>query len=733
MTLMLARSILVFVWLIGQPVTGHADGVGQDVWQDFISKAESEYGDEGRRAASFLYEARPERDEGISLDLLEENLRYALQARHEFPWSRSLSAERFHNDVLPYAVLDETRESWRPEFYKRCRSIVQGASTASEAAQTLNRELFNELDVHYNTGRKRPNQSPAESVDQGRATCTGLSIILVDACRSVGIPARVAGVASWHDKRGNHTWVEIWDGTWQFTGADEYNAAGLNRGWFVNDASKAIGGDTEHAVWATTWERTGSHFPMVWAPDDLAVHAVDVTPTYASTDNGKDSEAQAFVRVWDSRSGQRVVAEVEASNADAAIVCSGRTRNGTADLNDMPELRFPRGERLTLRVTVGERTRSKMFTAPRAGSTTLDLYWDELPLSRAEAEGVLAERWLIRAGQIAEERSGELEALAFVHAEHTLRYLERTFGESQDGERSLWISLHGGGGAPTEVNDKQWQNQIGLYEPEEGIYIAPRAPTDTWNLWHRGHIDPLFDRMIETYIATRGVDPDRVYLMGYSAGGDGVYQLAPRMADRFGAASMMAGHPNDAKPLGLRNLPFALFMGGEDNAYNRAGVARTWGGELRALHKADPTGYAHKIAIYEGLGHWMDRRDAEALPWMASFTRDPWPTRVVWRQDDVTHTRSYWLGVPAELARGGTVIVAEVDGQEIAVTADGVNAVTLRLSDYLLDLDLPIEVTVNGKSLHKGRVHRTQAAIDVSLQERADPRSAATALLHLRW
>ena len=42
-----------------------------------------------------------------------------------------------------------------------------------------------------------------------------------------------------------------------------------------------------------------------------------------------------------------------------------------------------------------------------------------------------------------------------------------------------------------------------------------------------------------TAIVFEDVDPNRVYLLGYSAGGDGVYQLAPRMADRFAAASMM--------------------------------------------------------------------------------------------------------------------------------------------------------------------------------------------------
>ena len=27
------------------------------------------------------------------------------------------------------------------------------------------------------------------------------------------------------------------------------------------------------------------------------------------------------------------------------------------------------------------------------------------------------------------------------------------------------------------------------YRLQEGIYVAPRAPTDNWNLWHEAHID----------------------------------------------------------------------------------------------------------------------------------------------------------------------------------------------------------------------------------------------------
>lgn len=47
----------------------------------------------------------------------------------------------------------------------------------------------------------------------------------------------------------------------------------------------------------------------------------------------------------------------------------------------------------------------------------------------------------------------------------------RTFGMMPKDGRSLYISMHGGGNCPKEVNDEQWVNQIYLYEPKEGVYI----------------------------------------------------------------------------------------------------------------------------------------------------------------------------------------------------------------------------------------------------------------------
>jgi len=744
---------------------------------DFIASALTRLGAPGERAARFLVDNMPPADrDSLSSAFLLENLELAFKARAEFPWAREVPEDVFLNDVVPYAVFDEPRDPWRADLYARCRELVKDAHSATEAAQILNRYLFKLVNVHYNTGRKRPNQSPSESIALGKATCTGLSVILVDACRSVGIPARAVGTFVWMNERGNHTWTEIWDGDWHFTGADEYDAAGLDRGWFVGDASQAKENDRRHAIFATSWKRDGVHFLMVWAKESQAVAAVNVTARYA-----KASAAGApavlvtpsilGVRLLDKSHGTRLVAKVQAIDPAGKVLGEGETKAGRADLNDMPRLQVPPSSRGWLRFTVDQATREIPFGPLPVGESTLDAVWSEMtvpsanitrleqwlhtaslmctvkfspdpgsapvpalqaPLSRAEADRAVQVLSWHRRQLIVQARRSELDSKTIEWQGKTLRWMARTYGEVPVGGHSLWISMHGGGNAPTAVNDQQWTNQIGLYQPPEGIYVAPRAPTDTWNLWHESHIDPMFSRLIEDYVAIEGVNPDKVYLMGYSAGGDGVWQLAPRMADQLAAASMMAGHPNNASLESLRNLPFAIFMGGDDAAYHRNTIAAERGAELDRLAAADPGAYVHQVHIYPGLGHWMNRKDAESIPWMAGFQRHPWPKKVVWKQGDTLHSRFYWLEVESlEAIKPGQKVVAAADQQTIRIDGEVPAGLKLRLSDQLVDLDHPIQVIVNGKTAFSGKVQRNAGCILRSFEDRADAPAASTASLQL--
>ncbi|MCA9254215.1 MAG: dienelactone hydrolase family protein [Phycisphaerales bacterium] len=714
-----------------------------DSWEKLVDNATKRYGLPGAAAAKFLAENHPPRDRKIDPAILDETIEYALKARDEFPWAGRLSRYQFHNDVLPYASLDESRCLWRKKLYDICRPIVADCRTAAEAAHAINQKLFDAINVHYNTDRSKTNQNPLEAIAESRATCTGLSILLVDACRSVGVPARIAGVANWRTKKGNHTWVEIWDDGWHFLGADEPDQRGLDHAWFTKDAMKATSDDPKYAVWATSFEKSDVHFPMAWNLEDTSVPGVDVTKRYLNPFKSANHGAQRFVRVWSTKGGERLWAIVNVVMPDGNVVQRFATRAGTTDLNDMPSFGVIPGDKRTLVIEHNGAVRTFEIAPTDDNIETLDLEWDQLAtpaeanarfsaLSEADAEALVARLAGLRARKIATERKSELDNAAIEYKTRSLRLLEKTFGDAPAEGRSLWISLHGGGGAPAEVNDQQWQNQIRLYEPAEGIYVAPRAPTDTWNLWHQAHIDAMLNQLIVEMVARRGVNPNKVYLLGYSAGGDGVYQLAPRMADRFAAASMMAGHPNDAQPDGLRNLPFAIFMGGQDGAYDRNTVAAAWGEKLAALQAADPKGYEHRVTIYPQHGHWMNRDDRESIPWMASHVRNPWPNRVVWKQDDVTHRRFYWLEVDRADALKGRRIVAQVEGQSVSIESDETESVTLLLSDALVDLDKPIAVVFNGTTVFEGIVPRTQRAIEQSLAGLNDPAMAATARLTVR-
>ena len=372
-----------------------------------------------------------------------------------------------------------------------------------------------------------------------------------------------------------------------------------------------------------------------------------------------------------------------------------------------------------------------------------DQNFSKIPLSKAQAKqasDILLKDFRDR---LADQRKQEWTDKIIRLNNLEMKFDYRVFGKKPKSGRRLFISMHGGGGTAARVNDQQWRNQIGLYEPEEGVYLAPRAPTNTWNLWHQGHIDDFFTRIIEDAILFEDVNPNLVYIMGYSAGGDGVYQLAPRMADQLAAAAMMAGHPNNASPLGLRNIGFTLHMGGQDKAYNRNGIARQWKEKLADLQKNDPDGYQHEVTIHEKYGHWMNRDDRVAVPWMSKFTREPLPEKIVWFQSGRTHPRFYWLAVDEENRAGGSHVSVSMTGKRDSkananslsaaqfkiAKADKVKSLTIRMNDEFVDLDQPVTVVLpSGKKITK-TPQRTIAGIYKSLSERFDPESVFSAEL----
>lgn len=694
-----------------------------------------------REGMRFLITHMPARDlQSLSKEFLLDNVNTAYDAFEKAPWRDDVPHEVFLNNILPHVSINERRDPWRKDFYKRFQPMVAELSKPGEVAAALNNKIFPELKVKYSTKRRRADQGPFESIDSGLASCTGLSILLIDACRSVGVPARFVGTPLWADRSGNHSWVEVWDDGWHFTGAAEPNGNDLDKAWFTGRASTAKRDEPKHAIYAVSYRKTPTLFPLVWDRSIDYVHAVNVTDRYANKAT-KLAEGLKLVmfRALDAN-GDRCSVRVRVADADGKTVFEGETNDERFDSNDHVSTPLKRNQAYTVELAQGKSKRQIKVSGDETNRQLFTLYVDgekqdvrkEYPaaLSKDQAKEAMSMLLEARRKRIVSERTAEMDARVIKIGEREMPFFYKVYGEKPEEGRSLFISMHGGGGAPKRVNDQQWENQKKLYKPSEGVYVAPRAPTDTWNLWHEAHIDGMFDRLIENMIAMEDVNPDRVYLMGYSAGGDGVYQLAPRMADRWAAASMMAGHPNDALPLSLRNTPFAIYMGGKDAAYKRNEVAAEWKQKLADLQTGDPQAYHHLVTIYPDKGHWMDGEDASSLGWMQKFTRTTFPKSVVWKQDDVTRSRFYWLKVDEPDRKAASEIRATLDGQVVTLetkNAEDVSHVSLRFNDAMLDLDQPVLVKRAGKTLFEGKLDRSVDAIEASIGERYDPKSVFSA------
>jgi len=192
---------------------------------------------------------------------------------------------------------------------------------------------------------------------------------------------------------------------------------------------------------------------------------------------------------------------------------------------------------------------------------------------------------------------------------HQMKYMMEIVGEpDENGLYPLYITLHGGGESSEEENNGQWMAMKDYYREsvENGIYVATRGMEDVWNLHFLDYSYPMYDRLIEDMILLKNADPNRVYLMGFSAGGDGVYAIAPRMADRFAAANMSSGHPNDVSLLNISNLPFEIQVGIRDY-YSETAMRSIRGAEfediLNAYRDSYGFGYDHRILVHVPEGH----------------------------------------------------------------------------------------------------------------------------------
>ena len=343
----------------------------------------------------------------------------------------------------------------------------------------------------------------------------------------------------------------------------------------------------------------------------------------------------------------------------------------------------------------------------------------------------------------------------------TMKFSKDVIGKKPKNGYPLYITLHGGGSGSPAMNDGQWNHMKVYYKGavKSGVYLAARGVTNTWNLHFVNESYIFYDRLIENMIAYENVDPNRVYILGFSAGGDGVYQIAPRMADRWAAANMSAGHHNGVSPRNLYNLPFIAQVGEFDTRFKRHQEAVKFIQKIQGFQEQEKgRGYTHQVNVHTGRGHnfpdndprmkkytvienplqWLEGEKATAenkntngIAWVNQYRRKALPSRVIWdvktranrSAEELWKSSShgkqhYWLAVD-EFPEGE--IIARLSKKYNRFTVEKADGdFLLRLSSKKVNFKKPVVVKIAGKKF-KITVKPKLETMVKTLVERGDP------------
>lgn len=307
--------------------------------------------------ASFVALHMPAHDKSVvTARQIERHARLALSTRGRFAWSESLPDALFLNDVAPYAVLDETRGDWRSPLAALYMPRVKDCRTAREAVWRIVSHMSRDTGVVYSRQRRRAVMSPLEALREKRVSCTGQSILVACALRSVGIPARVAGIASWNHIRGNHTWAEAWyEGGWHMV---EFNERAENTPWVMEGVGMLDPTSPSQRVIASSWRPgpEGTLFPPIELPPGHApAPGVDVTARYMQLarewykNSGLPSDClRLFVESTGGALQSRVPMHIVLLGPDGSVAAEGESPGEEADMRYYLSLTAPRRTGYTL-------------------------------------------------------------------------------------------------------------------------------------------------------------------------------------------------------------------------------------------------------------------------------------------------------------------------------------------------------------------------------------------------
>lgn len=363
---------------------------------------------------------------------------------------------------------------------------------------------------------------------------------------------------------------------------------------------------------------------------------------------------------------------------------------------------------------------------------------------------------------------GRLALPSQLEPEATMPYYIGVKGSAPKPGYPLFLYLHGSGPA-----DQEWTTSLAWaqrFDDAPSLYVIPQMPRPVgdWYRWYQQSKQWAWEQILTYALASPHVDANRLYVMGISEGGYGSQRLSAFYADYWaGAGPMAAGEPLQNAPAeNLQHVAFSLLTGSEDAGFGRNLITREAAHTFDSLQDAHPQSFVHRIALQSGRGHGIDYTPTTS--WLKAYRRNPRPKAFLWENFPMggRYRRGFYnlrvdslprLAEVSPLSPGATndydgrsprffhsvriqhnVVHLDVQAVRYEVAAREPNwgiptkfhrtfspaqsgSYTIFLDDSLVDLDRPVTIVVNGRTVSRNRVKRDARWLRESLDLFHDP------------
>ncbi|MHC4664110.1 MAG: hypothetical protein ACYS8W_20805, partial [Planctomycetota bacterium] len=236
----------------------------------------------------------------------------------------------------------------------------------------------------------------------------------------------------------------------------------------------------------------------------------------------------------------------------------------------------------------------------------------------------------------------------------------------------------------------------GELETRKYLAVFPIHPGFGWANEKAGClIVNAIEHMIEHY----NVNVNRVYLLGYGFGANGVWYQACFRPTRYAAVASLAGCLKDDCLPNAANVPIYAVAATDDKATppseveERAKQVKGFGGTVVVEEvPGGPEQPSIRAAVFNA------KLRQRIFDFFDKNVRKQFPKKFKWKIPVRGDTIAFYLGFGDQWK--GTVEAEVISGNRIDITTKEVKGLTLLISDRLFNLEQPIEVYINEKRMH---------------------------------